>query len=218
VPAAGEGGNTLAIFSGLRPDGERFVYYELVVGTWGAGPVSDGNDGLSNPCATAANIPVEVAEAEFPILIERYGLVPDSGGAGRYRGGLAIERAWRTLAPDTTLQVRSDRQHHRPYGLSGGGEGGASSNDLSDGSGMRSLPPMFSTAVAAGTLYHHRMAGGGGWGDPFDREPKAVASDVRNEKVSAEEARAQYGVMLQDDGTPDEQQTARLRAQMRAAA
>jgi N-methylhydantoinase A/oxoprolinase/acetone carboxylase beta subunit/N-methylhydantoinase B/oxoprolinase/acetone carboxylase alpha subunit len=217
VPAAGEGGNTLGIFSGLRPDGERFVYYELVVGTWGARPVSDGNDGLSNPCATAANIPVEVAEAEFPILIERYGLVPDSGGAGRYRGGLAIERAWRSLAPDTSLQVRSDRQHHRPYGLSGGGEGGPSSNDLGEGREMRSMPPMFSTAIPAGTLYHHRMAGGGGWGDALDREPQAVASDVRNEKVTAEQAHAQYGVVFQDDGTPDEQQTAKLRARMRAA-
>jgi N-methylhydantoinase B len=216
VPAAGEGGNTLAIFAGLQPDGERFVYYELVVGTWGARPVSDGNDGLSNPCATAANIPVEVAEAEFPILIERYGLVPDSGGSGRYRGGLAIERAWRTLAPDTSLQVRSDRQHHRPYGLSGGDEGGPSSNHLTDGGETRSLPPMFSTSLPAGTLYHHRMAGGGGWGDALERELEAVAFDVGNEKVSATQARAQYGVVLRDDGTPDVEETKQLRAHIRA--
>ena len=72
-----------------------------------------------------ANIPVEVAETDWPILIERYGLVPDSGGAGRYRGGLAIERVWRVLAPDTAVHVRSDRQVHRPYGLAGGGEGAA---------------------------------------------------------------------------------------------
>jgi N-methylhydantoinase B len=216
VPAAGEGGNTLGIFSGLYPDGQRFVYYELVVGTWGARPVSDGNDGLSNPCATAANIPVEVAEAEFPILIERYGLVPDSGGPGRYRGGLAIERAWRTLAPETSLQVRSDRQHHCPYGLFGGDEGGASSNHLTDAGETRSLPPMFSTNIPAGTLYHHRMAGGGGWGDALERDPEAVAFDVRNEKVSVTQARAQYGVVLRDDGTPDEAETKELRAHIRA--
>ena len=99
VPAAGEGGNSLAIFAGKALDGERFIYFELVVGTWGARPTADGNDGLCNPAATAANIPVEVAESEFPIRIERYGLVPDSGGPGRYRGGLAIERTWRTLVP-----------------------------------------------------------------------------------------------------------------------
>ena len=70
-----------------------------------------------------ANIPVEVAETEWPIVVERYGLVPDSGGAGRFRGGLAVERVWRCVAPDTTVHVRSDRQMHRPYGLAGGGRG-----------------------------------------------------------------------------------------------
>jgi N-methylhydantoinase B len=216
IPAAGEGGNTLAIFSALHPDGERFVYYELVVGTWGACPVSDGNDGLSNPCATAANIPVEVAESEFPILIERYGLVPDSSGPGRYRGGLAIERAWRPLAPDTTLQVRSDRQKHPPYGLAGGGDGAPSANLVTDARGTTAYPPMFSTTIAEGTLYHHRMAGGGGWGDPLERDPQAVADDVRNEKVSPAAARKHYGIVVRDDGTTDSDETAKLRTRLRA--
>ena len=98
VPAAGEGGSTLAFFTGTG-DGGPWVYSELVVGTWGGRPVSDGNDGLANPCASMANIPVEVAETEWPIVVERYGLVPDSGGAGRFRGGLAVERVWRCVAP-----------------------------------------------------------------------------------------------------------------------
>jgi N-methylhydantoinase A/oxoprolinase/acetone carboxylase beta subunit/N-methylhydantoinase B/oxoprolinase/acetone carboxylase alpha subunit len=215
VPAAGEGGNTLAIFSGRRPDGEPFVYYELVVGTWGARPTSDGNDGLSNPCATAANIPVEVAESEFPILIERYGLVPDSGGAGRYRGGLAIERAWRTLVPETSLQVRSDRQRHRPYGLAGGEDGAPSANAVTEGERTTAMPPMFSTTVAERTVYHHRMAGGGGWGDPLERDVEAVARDVRNDNVSVAAARARYGVILAEDGMPDEQATRSLRLRLR---
>jgi N-methylhydantoinase B len=217
IPAAGEGGNTLAIFSALRPDGERFVYYELVVGTWGARPGSDGNDGLSNPCATAANIPVEVAESEFPILIERYGLVPDSGGAGRYRGGLAIERSWRALTPGTSLQVRSDRQRHRPYGLAGGGAGGPSSNLVADGAGDSAYPPMFSTTIGAGTVFHHTMAGGGGWGDPLERDPAAVARDVRDEKVGVRSARELYGVAVAGDGTVDADETRKLRARLRAA-
>ena len=86
VPAAGEGGSTLAFFTGTVEQ-EPFVYSELVVGTWGGRPVADGNDGLANPCASMANIPVELAESDWPIMIERYGLVTDSGGAGRYRGG-----------------------------------------------------------------------------------------------------------------------------------
>src|SRR5262245_41707046 len=130
VPAAGEGGNTLAVFGSEREDGSRFVFYELVVGTWGGTPRDDGNDGVTNPASLAANIPIEVAESEFPIRIERYGLVPDSGGDGEHRGGLAVERVWRCLTPDTSLIVRSDRSAHPPYGLRGGSPGAVSSNLL----------------------------------------------------------------------------------------
>src|SRR6185437_14089603 len=126
VAAAGEGGNTLAIFGSERPDGERFIFYELIVGTWGGTPEADGNDGLTNPASLAANIPVEVAESEYPIVVERYGLVPDSCGAGLHRGGLAIERVWRCLTPRTSLIVRSDRAKHPPYGLAGGAAGALS--------------------------------------------------------------------------------------------
>jgi N-methylhydantoinase B/oxoprolinase/acetone carboxylase alpha subunit len=215
VPAAGEGGNSLAIFAGKDPAGEPFIYFELVVGTWGARPTADGNDGLCNPAATAANIPVEVAESEFPIMIERYGLVPDSGGPGRFRGGLAIERTWRTLVPETTLQVRSDRQNHAPYGLYGGLPGGFSANEVWNGGGAAAYPPMFSTTIGSGAVYHHRMAGGGGWGDPLERDPSAVAADVRNGKVGAASALEHYAVALRDDGTVDAAATERLRASRR---
>ena len=169
VPAAGEGGNTLAVFGAepARTSGERFIFYELIVGTWGGTPVGDGNDGVTNPASLAANIPVEVAESEFPILIERYGLVPDSGGAGRHRGGLAVERVWRCLTPDTSLIVRSDRAAHPPYGLAGGAPGTVSSNLLQRPDGSEEvLPSMFSTTIGEGDVYVHRTAGGGGWGDP----------------------------------------------------
>ena len=205
IPAAGEGGNTLAIFGADRPEaGDRFVFYELVVGTWGGTPVRDGNDGLTNPASLAANIPIEVAESEFPIVVERYGLVPDTGGAGEYRGGLAIERIWRCLTPRTSLIVRSDRADRPPYGLCGGGTGGRSSNLLIHPDGSEEvLPAMFSTTIEAGDVYAHRMAGGGGWGDPFARDPAAVADDVANEKVSVEAARELYGVVIGADGAAD---------------
>ena len=217
IPAAPEGGNSLAIFSGLRPGGDRFVYYELVVGTGGARPTADGNDGVSNPCGTAANIPVEVAEAEFPILIEHYGYVRDTAGPGKYRGGVALERAWRSLVGDTSLQVRSDRRIHRPYGLSGGGPGAASTNRLSVGDGgPEELLPMFSTVIQDGDLFYHRTAGGGGWGDPLDRAPAAVREDVLDEKVSVGAARSEYGVALRPDGMVDDEATADLRRDLRA--
>jgi N-methylhydantoinase B len=202
VGAAGEGGNTLAIFGAERPDGERFIFYELVVGTWGGTPEADGNDGLTNPASLAANIPVEVAEFEYPIVVERYGLVPDSGGAGLHRGGLAIERVWRCLTPGTSLIVRSDRATHPPYGLAGGAPGALSTNVLVRPDGSREmLPPMFSIEIEAGDVYEHRTAGGGGWGDPFDRDPAAVADDVMNEKVTPEAALRLYGVAVAADGT-----------------
>jgi N-methylhydantoinase B len=195
VPAAGEGGNTLAVFGARRPDtGEQFIFYELIVGTWGGTPYADGNDGVTNPASLAANIPIEVAESEFPILVERYGLVPDSGGAGRHRGGLAVERAWRCLTPDTSLIVRSDRAAHPPYGLGGGEPGALSSNVLRRPDGTEeTLPSMFSTTIREGDVYLHRTAGGGGWGDPHERDPRAIADDVADGKVTTEAARRLYG-------------------------
>ena len=198
VPAAGEGGNTLAVFGADRPHGDgRYIFYEMVVGTWGATPDGDGNDGVTNPASLAANIPIEVAEAEFPIYIERYGLVPDSGGAGMHRGGLAIERAWRCLTPATSLIVRSDRAAHKPYGLAGGGPGALSSNVLVRPDGTQQvLPSMFSITIEEGDIYIHRTAGGGGWGDPKQRDPQQVRADVIEGKLTVEGALAHYGVSI----------------------
>ena len=215
VPAAGEGGNTVVILGGHHEDGEPFVYFELLVGTWGATPENDGNDGLSNPIATAANVPIEVAEAEFPIVIERYGLVKDSGGAGLYRGGLGLEKSWRVLVP-TSLLIRSDRQRHPPFGLMNGHPGGVSGNTVLRLSGEeQDFPPMFSNGLAAGELYHHVQAGGGGWGDPLDRPPEWVAMDVRNDKVGIEAARRHYGVVIGDGLSVDVEATRSLRREMK---
>ncbi len=199
VPAAGEGGSTLAFFSG-RANGDAILYSELLVGTWGGRPILDGNDGLANPCASIANISIEYAESNWPIHIERYGLVTDSGGGGRFRGGLAVERAWRILDHELALQVRSDRQIHRPYGLNGGLPGRRSYNIITTADGTRSeYPPMFGVLLRPGDRYHHQMPGGGGWGDPLDRDPTAVLSDVLDDKVSSEMARSTYGVVIEGE-------------------
>ena len=107
VLAAGEGGNTLVIIGGQRENRTPYVYYELLSGTWGARPDRDGNDGLCNPANVASNIPIEQAESEYPIRIERYALVRVSGGAGQYRGGMAIEREWRLLSGEDHPNARS---------------------------------------------------------------------------------------------------------------
>jgi N-methylhydantoinase B len=195
VGAAGEGGNTLAIFGADRPGGDgRFIFYELVVGTWGGTPEGDGNDGLTNPASLAANIPVEVAESEFPIRIEHYGLGPGQRRAPAATAAASpVERAWRCLTPDTSLIVRSDRAAHAPYGLLGGMPGALSSNVLHSNGSETVLPSMFSTIIGEGDLYVHRMAGGGGWGDPRDRDPEAVRDDVLDGKVTPEAAKELYG-------------------------
>ena len=215
IPAAGEGGNTLAIFSGENLSGHSYIYYELVCGTWGGNPLHDGNDGLSNPSATAANVPVEVAEAMFPLVVERYGLVPDSGGPGEHRGGLAIERAWRCRAPEAMLIIRSDRQLHPPYGLAGGRPGRTSANLVTRRDGRtESLPPMCTTTIYEGETYYHRTAGGGGWGEPYARDPFEVAADVRAEKLTAAVAPEHYGVSVSNGGEVDREETERLRGRV----
>ena len=217
VFAAGEGGNSLLIFGGKRPDGKPYVFYELVTGTWGGRPDRDGNDGLCNPSNVASNIPVEQAECEYPVCIERYGLVRDSGGPGRFRGGLSIERKWRLLSGESTLSIRSDRRTHRPYGLSGGKPGAPSLNEWDGTDGVEILPTMISTSIKAGDSVYHRLAGGGGWGDPLAREPIAVARDVKNDKVSLGKARQDYGVVLHvASGEVDPVATADLREKMKS--
>ncbi len=214
VMAAGEGGNTLVIFGSERTGGSRYVFYELLSGTWGGRPDRDGNDGLCNPANVASNIPIEQAESDYPIRIESYGLVCDSGGAGRFRGGMAVVREWRHLGNrEASLVIRSDRRDHRPYGLQGGHAGEPSNNILRSGDQQTVLPTLVSTAIQPGEVIFHQMAGGGGWGDPMTRDPYSVAEDVRNERVSVDAARALYGVQLGKDGlTVNHLGTARLRA------
>ena len=199
ILAAGEGGNTLVIIGGERPDRSHYVFYELLSGTWGARPDRDGNDGLCNPANVASNIPIEEAESNYPIRIERYGLLPDSGGPGEFRGGLAIQREWTLLTGDAHLAIRSDRRDHLPYGLFGGKPATGSLNRLQRAEGSEILPVMISSTMHAQETLYHRQPGGGGFGDPLKRVPQRVADDVRNEKVSRAAARQEYGVVLQGD-------------------
>jgi N-methylhydantoinase B len=215
VYAAGEGGNTLVILGGNH-NAAPFVFYELMCGTWGARPTADGNSGLCNIASIASNIPVEQAEVEYPVRIERYGYVNDSGGAGKFRGGLAVEREWTLLASEAHLAIRSDRRDHLPYGLQRGLPGAGSTNILYHTDGREEvLPTMISTSMAAGERIYHRQPGGGGFGDPLERDVTRVAEDVLNERVSRDAARDHYGVVLDDSGKLDFEATTKLRERRR---
>src|SRR5215472_930094 len=184
VPADGEGGNTILSMGGYGPGGEPWVYVDLVAGARGGGPRADGAEGVPHPASNIANSPVELIEAEAPVRIESYGLVPDSGGPGAYRGALGQIREVRCLADDAVLQIRSDKRRFPPFGLASGQPGTPSWNILNPGDGQTILPTLTMGPIRRGDLLRHVMAGGGGWGDPLDRDPALVRADVWNEKVT----------------------------------
>jgi N-methylhydantoinase B len=201
VAGASDGGLSLVTIGGVRPGGERFSVVELVSGAWGGQEEHEGQDGVPNLGANVSNIPVEMLEAAVPVRVDRYGYVPDTGGAGRHRGGLSLEREY-TFLGEAVLSVRSDRRAILPYGIGAGEPGTPSENRLRAGDGEEQvMPSKFSRPVAAGDRFYHRTAGAGGWGDPLDREPEAVAVDVGNGILSPDAARSRYGVIVTTGGT-----------------
>ena len=196
IRAPGEGGTTSYSVSGYDAEGTFNMYREAVMGNWGGGAHRDGLDGVANPAANIGNAPCEVVERQAPLRIERYELVPDSGGAGQWRGGLAVMRQLRYLGERATLQLRSDRRHHRPFGVHGGLPGAASTNLLLDDGREEQWPTKFVRPLLRGQAIRHVTAGAGGYGDPLLRDPARVLDDVRNGKVSVQAAERDYGVRV----------------------
>jgi N-methylhydantoinase B len=213
--AQGDFGVTIAGYAQNRP----FVLLEFLFGTWGGRPGKDAIDALSSLAVNYSNTPVEIVEREQPICIEEYGFRQDSCGPGKFRGGLGLVREYRLTGVDeAVLQVRSDRQKFRPYGLKGGTAGANAGNVLRDADGRRTaLPGKFLRTLRRGECYRAELAGGGGWGDPFERTPEAVVQDVLDEKISRESAMRDYGVVVNDKDGLDMEATRRLRSARRAA-
>jgi N-methylhydantoinase B len=216
MPAAGEGGNTVVCLGGRHPDNRPFIIVDMISGCWGGRPDQDGIDAVTNPSQNLSNTPVEVLERQHPVRIEDYALVPDSGGAGRFRGGLGLRRSYRLLADEAVLQLRADRLKFAPYGLAGGDPGGVAGNWLGEGDAMHSLPGKVTTIMRRGEVLIHHQAGGGGHGDPFSRSPEAVGRDVWNGKVTPSAARTRYRVSVDAAGLVDAAETSRLRSRTQA--
>ena len=215
VPAAGEGGNTVVCLGGYREDGSPFIIVDMICGAWGGRPDKDGIEAITNPSQNLSNTPVETMESQHPVRVEEYALVPDSCGAGEYRGGLGVARSYRLLADEASLQLRADRMKIRPYGLAGGNEAGPAVNEITTREGNHvSLPSKINRKMDRGELVRHVQPGGGGFGDPFMRDPQRVARDVWNTKISAGYAREHHGVVVDPDtGDLDEAATAVLRGE-----
>lgn len=194
--AAGEGGNSGISIGGYDRYRRPFIYVEFVCGCWGARASQDGIDGVTNVFSDLSNNPVEVIEAEHPLRIDAYELIPDSGGPGKFRGGMGIRKRITFLEEEAVLQVRSDRMRQQPYGLNGGRPGAPTRNLLLRAGDDRDMPSKFTERINFGDTLDHFQAGGGGYGDPFKRDPRAVLADVRNGLVSPERARTDYGVLV----------------------
>lgn len=195
---------------------EQFVYFELLFGGTGARPDRDGTEVMCSGL-DVDNIPVEVYEATSPMRVERFELIPDAGGAGRFRGGCGVRKDIRVLADSIVLTNMGDRTVTPPYGLAGGRPGRVGRSVLHSASGATELESKGTYVVNRGDLVSLRLSGGGGYGDPLEREPGLVGADVREGYVTEAAARGDYGVCLVPGTTePDLAATRRARYQATA--
>ena len=210
---------------GISPSDGRFYIAPVgpIGGGWGAKQSEDGisaticiNDGDTH------NSPCEQLESKFPLLVERYALRPDSGGAGRTRGGLGAEMVVEALAP-VSVNTTIERVHCKPWGLEDGLSGAGNEVAVRGPSGVwnHDLPnaKLFTRRLKAGEAFMLRAGGGGGFGDPHLRAIADVARDVTEGYVSGEAAEKDYGVVIDETtGIVDEKRTRELRAATRAKA
>ena len=173
------------------------------MGNFGATCDHDGQEGVAHIGANQSNVPIEMIEAEYPIRIDRYAIAQDTGGPGEFRGGLSLVRDYRILASEAELNVRSDKRDFPPHGLNGGQSGAGSVNIVRRaGQDDETLPVLITDPIAFsdGAVFHHSMAGAGGYGDPLSRDTEHVRWDVIEEKVSLEHAADAYGVVITQSG------------------
>jgi len=196
VPAACSGTMNLLNIGGFDPrDGRYYNYIETYGGGQGALYDRDGMNAVQNHMTNTRNAPVEAIEAAYPLRVVRYGLVEDSEGAGRFRGGTGLLREVEILGSYTRLTVSSDRRTVFPWGVFGGGDAAGSRCSITHADGSTTeLPSKVTTFLQQGDRLLTVTPGGGGWGDPNARDPERVQRDVEAGLVSAERARNVYGL------------------------
>ena len=196
---------------GVDLEAERpWVYYDLTFGSTGARPTKDGCDGLVSGFNTG-NIPIEIHEAKWPVLIDRFGFIADSAGPGTYRGGMAVRRDVRNLADLARVTNLHDRHLFAPWGLFGGGAGSLGRIVLNpDRADEADLHSKSIVDIGPDDVISFRTCGSGGYGEPLQRDPDAVLHDVLEGWVTVEGARRDYGVVIEDDQV-NEAATAALR-------
>ncbi len=215
LPAVGAGQACIVLLAMVDArSGKHLVgVVQPICGGSGGRPMRDGIDGMDFAVGYLRNVPAETLEADMPILIERYGLRPDSGGPGRFRGGCGIELMVRVFAPDTVMTARGmERMQFRPWGRLGGFPGKPGTAIKNEGT-AEAMPTgrIDELLLQPGDTVTFASQGGGGYGDPFARDPALVQSDVLRGLVSDASAREDYGVVLRG-GQVDAPATAALRS------
>ena len=202
---------------------ENHVFSDLPAGGWGGTPFNDGMHVTMDPLGNCQNLPAETAEMLFPLRYNSYEMITDSAGPGKYRGGSGVRLEVEFIGDGQIITMESSRTRQGSPGTNGGRFGSRQKQMRRNVDGTLDtvggtdddgnwLPQMLGgVQFRAGESFVFESGGGGGWGDPFDRDPEAVARDVRNEVVSREAAREVYGVVLSDHIDVDATATADAR-------
>jgi N-methylhydantoinase B len=197
---AANGANTTAVFSGVDPlTQQAYVYLETLGGGFGGRATKDGKDAVQVHITNTSNLPVEAIEMEYPLLVEGYGLVEDSGGAGTFRGGLGLRRTVRPLGHTCTFNGAGERFRHQPWGVFGGQPGRSGRYLLRDDSGQEvrlDNKPMGVTVTPSQSVVIE-TPGAGGYGPPAQRAPVLLQEDAQSGKFTPAYIRDYYGLRHQ---------------------
>ena len=194
--ACSQGTSAVITFGGEDPrNKQRYVSYETIKGGFGARPNKDGINAIASGISNTMNTPIEILEMSFPVRVDEYVLVTDSGGAGRFRGGLGASRTWTVLDHKARASACLERTKSAPFGLSGGKPGLAAKIWTEAPNGDKGIAPgKGGFDVPNGGQIHLRVPGSGGFGDPSERDITAIKEDVLDGYISEEAAETHYGV------------------------
>jgi N-methylhydantoinase B len=218
VRADGSGSRSIILGGRSTYTGKGYVQYEIIAGGAGARASKDGASGITVNQSNAMIAPVEIIESEFPTRLVRFELIEDSGGAGRFRGGLGIRREYLNLE-DARFSIRSMKHVIPPNGCAGGGTGRGGDIWINpETAEAKRLPTLYADyPLRKGDIFRLDTPGGGGHGDPLARDPQRVLADVREDVVSPEAAEREYGVVLAQGGRDvDQAATQAKRTQLNA--
>ena len=217
ITAGSKGCLSNIAFGGIDPRTlSYYTFFDSIGGGYGGRATKDGIDAIQPHGQNTENSPIEETEANYPVRIVRYELVPDSEGAGRFRGGLGLRRDY-TFEGETRFSVLADRAKFAPWGFAGGLPATGARYVRNPETAPEEYPSKFSVRLEPGEVVQVQMGGGGGYGDPLDRAPELVLEDVLDEKVSPARATAAYGVVVDADLTLNHDATAAERNRRRAA-